>query len=165
MPQQIHGNTEGSRNTVLSELTRLYDLEIPEEDFAPAELIDVLAEYSAGAGGYLTLVAYGRAALPAPVDAANAEALLVPAIEGIASANGIKPGKVAVSVSSQTVFSRLAEIPARPGSDRFDQLVRYEIEQNVPFPVDEIVCDSQVLGETESGDSSVIVVAARIEQM
>ena len=125
----------------------------------------VLAEYSAGAGGYLTLVAYGRAALPAPVDAANAEALLVPAIEGIASANGIRPGKVAVSVSSQTVFSRMAEIPARPGSDRFDQLVRYEIEQNVPFPVDEIVCDSQVLGETESGDSSVIVVAARIEQM
>ena len=76
----------------------------------------VLAEYSAGAGGYLTLVAYGRTALPAPVDAANAEALLVPAIEGIASANGIRPGKVAVSVSSQTVFSRLAEIPARPGS-------------------------------------------------
>ena len=47
MQPQIHGNTEGIRNTVLSELTRLYELEVPEEDFAPAELIDVLAEYSA----------------------------------------------------------------------------------------------------------------------
>lgn len=125
----------------------------------------MLAEYSAGAGGYLTLVAYGRSQLAAPIDAGNTETILVPAIMAAASESGIKPGKVAMSVSSQIVFPRMAEIPARPGSDRFDQLVRYEIEQNVPFPIDEIVCDSQVLGETESGDSSVVVVAARIEQM
>ena len=47
MPQQIHGNTEGIRNTALSELACLYDLEIPEEEFAPAELITMLAEKSA----------------------------------------------------------------------------------------------------------------------
>ena len=47
MPQQIHGNTEGIRNTLLSEMAQLYDMEIPEEDFAPRELIALLAEYSA----------------------------------------------------------------------------------------------------------------------
>ena len=47
MPQQIHGNTESIRNTALSELARLYDLEIPEDDFAPRELVALLAEYSA----------------------------------------------------------------------------------------------------------------------
>ena len=31
------------------------------------------------------------------------------------------------------------------------QMVRYEIEQNIPFPIDEIVCDRQVLGDTETG--------------
>ena len=125
----------------------------------------VLAEYSVGQGGYLTLVAYGRAPLAAPIDSGNAETILIPAIMAVASENGIRPGKVSVSVSGQIVFPRMAEISAKPGTDRFDQLVRYEIEQNVPFPIDEIVCDSQVLGETESGDSSVIVVAARIEQI
>ena len=47
MPQQIHGNTEGIRNTLLSEMAQLYDMEIPEEDFAPRELIALLAQYSA----------------------------------------------------------------------------------------------------------------------
>ena len=47
MPQQIHGNTEGVRNTALSELARLYDLEIPGDDFAPAELVALLADHSA----------------------------------------------------------------------------------------------------------------------
>ena len=124
-----------------------------------------LAEYEAGSGGALTLVNYGLAPLAAPLDAGNADAILAPALMQIVREKGIKPGKVAVSVSGQMVFPRMAAIAMAGGEDKFEQMVRYEIEQNIPFPLDEMVCDRQILGETENGDKAVMIVAAKIEQM
>ena len=124
-----------------------------------------LAEYEAGGKGALTLVNYGTAALAAPVDAENADTVLSPALLEIVREKGIRPGKVAMSVSGQMVFPRFAAIPAAGGEERFDQMVRYEIEQNIPFPIDEMVCDRQVLGDTENGDKSVMIVAAKIDQI
>ena len=122
------------------------------------------AEYEAGPKGALTLVNYGTAALGAPVDAGNAGTVLAPAIGEIVRERGVRPGKVAISVSGQMTFQRFAAIPAG-GDDRFEQLVRYEIEQNVPFPIDEMVCDRQVLGDTPAGDKSVMIVAAKTDQV
>ena len=123
-----------------------------------------LAEYELGAK--LKLVNYGTAALAAPLDSGNAGTILAPALLEIVREKGIKPGKVAIAVSGQMVFPRFAAIPFA-GSDpaKFEQLVRYEVEQNVPFPIDEMICDRQVLGETENGDKSVMIVAAKIEQI
>ena len=123
-----------------------------------------LAEYEAS-GRSLTLVNYGTAALAAPVDSENAETVLSPALLEIVREKGIRPGKVALSVSGQMVFPRFAAIPAAGGEERFDQMVRYEIEQNIPFPIDEMVCDRQVLGDTENGDKSVMIVAAKVDQI
>ena len=124
-----------------------------------------LAEYEAS-GSKVTLVNYGLAPLAAPLDAGNADTLLLPAISEIVREKGIKPGKVAISVSGQMVFPRFAAIPMA-GSDKakFEQLVRYEIEQNIPFPIDEMVCDREILGETETGDKAVLIVAAKTEQI
>ena len=113
-----------------------------------------LAEYEAGGKGALTLVNYGTANLAAPLDGGNADTVLPPALLEIVREKGIRPGKVALSVSGQMVFPRFAAIPAAGGAERFEQLVRYEIEQNIPFPIDEMVCDRQVLGDTENGDKS-----------
>ena len=124
-----------------------------------------LAEYEAGAKGALTLVNYGTAALAAPVDAENADTVLAPAIGEILRDKGMRPGNVALSVSGQMAFQRFAAIPAAGGDDRFEQLVRYEIEQNVPFPIDEMICDRQVLGDTPGGDKSVMIVAAKTDQI
>ena len=124
-----------------------------------------LAEYEAGARGALTLVNYGTAQLTAPIDAQNADTVLTPAIGEIVRERGIRPGKVALSVSGQMAFQRFAAIPAAGGDDRFEQLVRYEIEQNVPFPIDEMICDRQVLGDTPGGDKSVMIVAAKTDQI
>lgn len=124
------------------------------------------AEYESGSGGAaLTLVNYARAQLPAPLDGSNAETVLPPAILEMVRENGIKPGKVALSVSGQMVFPKFAQIPSAGGEERFEQLVRYEIEQNIPFPIDEMVCDRQILGESESGDKNVMIVAAKVDQI
>ena len=49
--------------------------------------------------------------------------------------------------------------------DKFEQMVRYEIEQNIPFPIDEMVCDRAILGDTAAGDKAVMIVAAKTDQM
>ena len=124
-----------------------------------------LAEYEAGAKGALTLVNYGISKLAAPLDDGNAEAILSPAILEIVREKGIRPGPVALSVSGQMVFPRFAAIPMAGGEEKFEQMVRLEVEQNIPFPIDEMVCDRQVLGDTESGDKSVMIVAAKVDQI
>ncbi len=123
-----------------------------------------LAEYEGGKGE-LTLVNYGIAALAAPIDSGNADTILSPAILEIVREKGIKPGPVSVSVSGQMVFPRFASIPAAGGADKFDQQVRFEIEQNIPFPIDEMVCDRQILGDNENGEKNVMIVAAKTDQI
>ena len=124
----------------------------------------VLAEYEGGPGA-LTLVNYGKAALAAALDESNADTVLTAAVMDIMRETGIKPGPVALSISGQMVFPRFAVIPYAGDEEKFEQLVRYEIEQNIPFPIDEMVCDHHVLGDTEGGDKAVLVVAAKTEQV
>ncbi len=124
-----------------------------------------LAEYESGAKGALTLVNYGIAPLSAPLDSGDAATILVPALMDIVREKGIHPGPVAISLSGQMVFPRFSAIPAAGGEEKFEQMIRYEIEQNVPFPIDEMVCDRQVLGDTENGDKAVMIVAAKVEQV
>ena len=124
-----------------------------------------LAEYESGAKGALTLVNYGTAGLSAPLDGGNAATILAPALLEIVREKGIKPGPVAISIAGQMAFQRFAAIPMAGGSEKFEQMVRYEIEQNVPFPIDEMVCDRQVVGDTENGDKSVLIVAAKVDQV
>ena len=124
-----------------------------------------LAEYELGAKGALTLVNYGTAALAAPIDSGDAATILSPALLELVREKGFKPGEVAVSVAGQMVFPRIAAIPMVGDEAKFEQSVRYEIEQNVPFPIDEMVCDRQILGDTANGDKSVLIVAAKVGQI
>ena len=93
-----------------------------------------LAEFEQSGKDSLTLLKYGIAQLAAPLDSGNADAILSPAIGEIMREKGIKPGDIAVSVSGQMVFPRFAAIPMAGGMDKFEQMVRYEVEQNIPFP-------------------------------
>ena len=124
-----------------------------------------LAEYEAGAKGALKLLKYGTAQLAAPLDGGNAETILAPAILEIVKATGIKPGPLSIAVPGQMVFPKFAAIPMAGGEEKFEQMIRYEIEQTIPFPVDEMICDRQVIGDTESGDKSVMIIAAKVDQI
>lgn len=121
-----------------------------------------LAEFNVGANG-AQLVNYAIEQLPGPADTVEDAVLLTSVLEEMCKARGIKPGPVSISLSGQAAFTKFASIPFTGGQDRFDQLVRYEIEQNIPFPIDEMVCDYQVLGESASGDKNVIIVAVKTD--
>jgi type IV pilus assembly protein PilM len=126
----------------------------------------VLAEYAVKGKQGLTLAAYGSTELVGLDWEAegSAEAVLVPALRGLAQSAGIKPGPLALALNGQMVFPRFTKFPTVP-ADKLEELVQYEVEQEVPFPVDEIVCDHQFLGQTAEGDTAAMIVAAKLEQV
>lgn len=126
----------------------------------------VLAEYVLKGGGKPVLTAYGTASL-AGLDweaEGAAEAVLTPALREAATSAGIRPGSLHLALNGQMVFPRFAKFPPVQG-DKLEELVRYEVEQEVPFPIDEIVFDHQFLGQTAEGDSAAMIVAAKLDQV
>lgn len=126
----------------------------------------VLAEYVLKGGGKPVLTAYGTASL-AGLDweaEGAAEAVLTPALREAAASAGIRPGSLHLALNGQMVFPRFAKFPPVQG-DKLEELVRYEVEQEVPFPIDEIVFDHQFLGQTAEGDSAAMIVAAKLDQV
>ncbi len=124
-----------------------------------------LAEYSLSGKRKLTLTAYGSGDLQAVDvnDALSISASLPPIISQIMQVTGIRPAPLVVSLGGQMVFPRFAKLPAVGDASKFEQLVHYEVEQNVPFPIDEIVCDHQSLGAMPDGDQAVMIVAAKLD--
>jgi len=124
-----------------------------------------LAEYSIAKGAAPALVNYGIAALDAPLDSGSAETILSPALLQIVREKGIKPGPVAIAVPGQMVFPRLASIPEAGGADKFEERILHEVEQNIPFPINEMIWDRHVLGENDAGERNVFIAAAKYEQI
>ena len=124
-----------------------------------------LAEYALGGKRNLTLTAYGNADLQTVDvnDAMSIAASLPPILSQIMRESGIRPAPLVVSLGGQMVFPRFAKFPAVGDQAKLEQLVHYEVEQNVPFPIDEIVCDHQFLGTTPDGDQAAMIVAAKLD--
>ncbi len=60
------------------------------------------------------------------------------------------------------VFSKFVKLPATdPG--KVGQIIQYEAQQNVPFPLEEVVWDYQILGSTPTGELEVLLVAIKNE--
>ena len=126
----------------------------------------VLAEYALKGKNGLTLTAYGAADLVGLDWEAegSVEAVLVPALREVSKSAGIKPGPLYLALNGQMVFPRFTKFPS-VSADKMDELVRYEVEQEVPFPIDDIVFDHQFLGQTAEGDTAAMIVAAKLDQV
>lgn len=67
--------------------------------------------------------------------------------------------KVRYAISGQSVFTRFIKLPPIE-DDNIEQLVAFEAQQHVPFPIDEVIWDWQLL-ESGSGDKEVALVAIK----
>lgn len=120
----------------------------------------VVAEFKAVKPSGIELVSYAIAPLGLDPDStADPSAYIVSSIRDILRGSGIRPGPVAVAISGQMVFPRYVRLPPVT-PDKITQIVRYEAQQNVPFPMDEVVWDYQLIGQ-ETGDLSVMLVAVK----
>jgi type IV pilus assembly protein PilM len=124
----------------------------------------VLAEFQISKGGDLELVRYGINPTGAETKSESDKlAYIVTAIRDIMREQGIRPAPMLMTVSGQAVFPRFVKLPP-VGKDKLKQIVQYEAEQNVPFPIDEVVWDYQLIGGDE-GEMNVMLVAVKIENI
>lgn len=124
-----------------------------------------LAEFQLKDGQLPELVNYGIAELGSEAEGdADLTPFIVSGIADIMRDRGIKPAPLLMSLSGQSVFPRYVRLPA-VAKDKIEQMVRYEAEQNVPFPINEVVWDYQLVGEAESGEQNAMIVAVKTENV
>lgn len=125
----------------------------------------LLAEFSISSGKPPMLLNYGTADLGADPDSDGTTVDRLPyAIREVMKVRGMRSAPVMLSLSGQMVFPRFVRLPA-VGADKLLQMVQYELEQNVPFPMDEIVWNHQFIGDDSSGEQGAMIVAAKIESV
>lgn len=70
--------------------------------------------------------------------------------------------KVRYAISGQAVFTRFVKLPPLQ-DDNIEQLVAFEAQQHVPFPINEVVWDYEMIEGTE--DKEVVIVAIKGEAL
>lgn len=121
-----------------------------------------LAEFHATRDGSIELTNFGVSALGSDaVSDLERLAIVSTSIKELMSECQIKPGPVLISVSGQSVFSRFVKLPP-VDKDKVYQIISYEAQQNVPFPINEVVWDYQLIGRGE-GELDVMLAAIKAD--
>jgi type IV pilus assembly protein PilM len=127
-------------------------------------LIKLVAISHASGGPVLTKVAFTSVVNDAIVEGEIMDpAIVAEAIKGLMASSGIKTKKVVVAVGGRDVIikkiamDRMKEAEAR-------EVIRWEAEQHVPFDMDNVELDFQILDpEAEGLQMTVLLVAAKRE--
>src|SRR5581483_3831240 len=64
------------------------------------------------------------------------------------------------AVSAQSVFARFVKLPSIE-QEKIDRIITFEAQQNVPFPIDEVVWDYQLIGGGGEEQVQVVLVAIK----
>ena len=91
---------------------------------------------------------------------AKREALILKAVQDVLAERGIKARDVNVCAPGFQVFSKFVKLPPVDPA-KVTQIIQYEAQQNVPFPLAEVVWDYQILGTTAGGELEVLLVAIK----
>jgi type IV pilus assembly protein PilM len=123
-----------------------------------------MAVFETSKSGGLILKAYDSTSLLA--DPAT-EAMRMPqtrlAILELVQRLKVGKSKIRYAVSGQSVFTRFVKLPALD-SDNIEQLVTYEAQQQLPFPIDTVVWDYELL-EGGPGEKEVALVAIKSDAL
>jgi type IV pilus assembly protein PilM len=125
-----------------------------------------LAEFRADPRGGLMLSAFGREELMVdPAADATRPAQIEAAVGTLRKALHVAAKeRVNVCLPSQAVFARFVKLPgSTPGE--VDSIIGFEAQQNVPFPIDEVIWDYQIMGEAKENIWDVALVAIKSDQL
>jgi len=124
-----------------------------------------LAEFSLAGNGSLTLLRGARRELlvdPALDSSRPDQASL--ALGEILKSWKVKSGRVACVLPAHTVFTRVVPLDVPGGiSGQVDAVAHFEAQQNIPFPLDEVVWDYVVMGELPSGAVNIVFLAVKTD--
>lgn len=125
-----------------------------------------LAEFRATSRGALTLTGFAQEELIVdPAADATRPAQIEAAVAALRKALRIGAReRVNVSLPSQSVFTRFVKLPGSSPAE-VDSIIGFEAQQNVPFPIDEVVWDYQIMGEPKDNQWDVVLVAIKADQL
>jgi type IV pilus assembly protein PilM len=83
-------------------------------------------------------------------------------LQAAISESGFTSKLINVCAPGFHVFSKFVRLPAVDNS-KISQIIQYEAQQNVPFPLNEVVWDYQILGSSPSGELEVLLVAIKTD--
>ena len=124
-----------------------------------------LAEFQAQSNGGLVLNGYRLREIPA--DPANENARngqIAAALREMLGELRIKGGAVNYAIAAQSVFARFVKLPAVE-EEKIERIIAFEAQQNVPFPIDEVVWDYQLVGGGEDEQFQVVLVAIKEDRL
>ena len=122
-----------------------------------------LAEFEVNEAGGLRLKQYGIEALGAEgAQEAARPAVILKALQKLLAEKNITSRDVNVCAPGFQVFSKFVKLPPVESS-KVEQIIQYEAQQNVPFPLEEVVWDYQIMGALPSGEQEVLLVAIKAD--
>ena len=120
-----------------------------------------LAEFHAQPNGGLVLNGYRlREILADPSNEGARNAQIGAALREMLGELGIKGGPVNYAIAAQSVFARFVKLPAVE-EEKIERIIAFEAQQNVPFPIDEVVWDYQLVGGGAEEQIQVVLVAIK----
>ena len=120
-----------------------------------------LAEFEINEAGGLVLTNFVIKPLGAEgSQEATREKIILTALTEAITEKGFKAKNVNVCAPGFHVFSKFVKLPPVDAA-KVGQIIQYEAQQNVPFPLSEVVWDYQILGAAASGELEVLLVAIK----
>jgi type IV pilus assembly protein PilM len=121
-----------------------------------------LAEFQAQPNGGLVLTGYRRRDILAdPAAETDRNRQISETLSAMMRELGIKNGPIDYAVSGQSIFARFVKLPF-VDLDKIERIVAFEAQQNVPFPIEEVVWDYQLVGN-EADKIEVVLVAIKAD--
>jgi len=122
-----------------------------------------LAEFRVQAHGGLVLVDYRfREILADPTEEGMGHAQIPVALREMMTELQIKRGRINYAVFGQSVFARFVKLPS-VDEEKIERIISFEAQQNVPFPIDEVVWDYQLVGGGGGEPIQVVMVAIKVD--
>ncbi|MBI3850115.1 MAG: type IV pilus assembly protein PilM [Verrucomicrobia bacterium] len=122
-----------------------------------------VAEFEINEAGGLLLKQYGLKSLGAEgAQESKRESVMLKALQELLAERGFRAKNINVCAPGFHVFSKFVKLPPVDAS-KVTQIIQYEAQQNVPFPLAEVVWDYQILGATPTGELEVLLVAIKAD--
>jgi type IV pilus assembly protein PilM len=122
-----------------------------------------LAEFEPNEAGGLRLLQYGIKSLGIEgAQEATREGAILKGLSELLAAKSYGARQLNACAPGFHVFSKFVKLPPVDTS-KVTQIIRYEAQQNVPFPLDEVVWDYQILDASATNELEVLLVAIKSE--
>ncbi len=136
--------------------TRIFSLNLGSQTIG-------LAEFRVQAHGGLVLLDYRfREIATELVGGEIRHAEITIALREMMNELQIKHGRVNYAVAGQSVFERFVKLPAVE-EEKIERIISFEAQQNVPFPINEVVWDYQLVGGGGDEQIQVVLVAIKVD--